>query len=156
MLTFVDGLLGIQFYKSYMKWNLGALWHKLQFWFNFLNFLTLEFLLKTESARWTEICFDLKIKTNSRNLLFWVNTEFPSEPWATLAQLILIFGLSFAFAGRVVKRHGLITGVERPTGGTRHIYLDFKNDVIKIEVSRALNAIVPEMKDNKFERSRLI
>ena len=34
-----------------------------------------------------------------------------SEPWATLAQLSLIFGLSFAFAGRVVKRHGELSSV---------------------------------------------
>ena len=40
-----------------------------------------------------------------------------SEPWATLAQLSLIFGLSFAFAGRVVKRHGRLTAVEAPAAG---------------------------------------
>ena len=47
----------------------------------------------------------------------WGHYGKTSEPWATLAQLSLIFAQFFAYAGRVVKRHGLITGVEAPTAG---------------------------------------
>ena len=80
--------------------------------------------------------------------------EIRSEPWATLAQLSLIFAQFFAFAGRVVKRHGKLTGVEAPAAGMDRLYLAFRSDVIKFEVALVLNSILPKLHQNNIGQSR--